>query len=262
MKKLPKEVQQQLDKVSQIAGYLWQREWAERNAGNISINISSYFDEPIDVDPEREIPFNFPEEAAGLIVFVSGTGCHLRHLVDRIEEVACIVVINQEADAYSIVWGGKKENFRPTSELISHVKIHLHNKEYNPEHRAIVHTHPIELIVMSHHKLFQDEQSFNHELWKMCPEIRVFVPKGINCAPYALSGTEALADITIDGLKKRDVVLWEKHGALATGDDTEIAFDYLDVANKGAKLLLTAWNAGFEPVGLTNEELRELEGLL
>ncbi|WP_282035859.1 class II aldolase/adducin family protein [Saccharicrinis aurantiacus] len=68
-----------------------------------------------------------------------------------------------------------------------------------------------------------------------------------------------MADKTIDGLKNHNVSLWEKHGATATGEDVEKAFDYLDVANKGAKLLLTAWAAGFDPVGLSNDQLTELE---
>jgi rhamnulose-1-phosphate aldolase len=93
----------------------------------------------------------------------------------------------------------------------------------------------------------------------MCPEIRVFVPKGVFCAPYEISGSEALADITISGLKSRNIVLWEKHGALATGENIEKAFDYLDVANKGAKMLLLAWSAGFEPAGLTIEQMKDLE---
>lgn len=256
---LPEKVQQHINKVSEVAGYLWQREWAERNAGNISINLTEFFEGQKLDNPERVIDYNFPKEAAGLVIFVSGTGCHLRHLQNRVEEVACIIAINDEASAYSIVWGGTKANFRPTSELISHVKIHLFNAENNPSHKTIVHTHPIELIVMSHHSLFNDEEKLNHALWKMCPEIRVFVPRGIHCAPYALPSSEELADLTIKGMKDRDVILWAKHGALASGDDAEIAFDYLDVANKGAKLYLTALNAGFEPVGLTDEELKGLE---
>jgi len=55
------------------------------------------------------------------------------------------------------------------------------------------------------------------------------------------------------------VSLWEKHGATATGEDAEKAWDYLDVANKGAKLLQMSWAAGFEPAGLSNEQLTELE---
>lgn len=262
MMNLPEKAQQQINKVSEVAGYLWQREWAERNAGNISINLTDFFEGERLENAVRAFEYRFPKEAAGLIIFVTGTGCHLRHLVNRVDEVACIIAVNDKATGYSIVWGGKKENFRPTSELISHVKIHLFNAENNPTHKAIVHTHPIELIVMSHHPLFNDEEKLNHSLWKMCPEIRVFVPRGVHCAPYALPSSEDLADLTIKGMEGRDVILWAKHGALASGDDAEVAFDALDVANKGAKLLLSAWSAGFEPVGLTDEELKGLEQFL
>lgn len=261
--KLPADVKNELDIVSRISGYLWEREWAERNAGNISINLSRYFSKKDVQGKGFFIEHVFPKGVAGYILFISGTGCYLRSLIDNIEEAACIIYINEDATGYSIIWGGgHQEDFRPTSELISHVKIHHFNTINNPTHFAVLHTHPIELIVMSHHKFFQDEKKFNNALWKMCPEVRVFLPRGVDCTPYALPSSEALADLTVEGLKTKDVILWEKHGALATGEDIEKAFDYLDVANKGAKLLLTSWSAGFEPVGLTDEELKGLEQFL
>jgi rhamnulose-1-phosphate aldolase len=257
--KLPLQVKQELKRVSRVAGYLWNREWAERNAGNLSINFTSFFTKEEVQGRGELIPYDFPKEVAGYIIFVTGAGSYLRTLIDDIEEAACIIYINEEATGYHIIWGGNPEGFRPTSELISHIKIHHFNSVHKPDHIAIMHTHPIELIVMSHHKLFQNEEKFNHSLWKMCPEVRVFTPKGVHCTPYALSGTEDLADVTIEGLKSRDVILWEKHGALATGTNMDTAFDLIDVSNKGAKLLLTCWSAGFEPVGLTEAELKELE---
>lgn len=260
--KLPSEVKKELNKISTVAGYLWQREWAERNAGNISMNLTSFFSKE-DVQGIGEIiPFDFPRKVGGYVLFITGTGCYLRSLIDKIEEAACILYINEKATGYSIIWGGKSEGFGPTCELISHASIHLFNTENNPTHLAVLHTHPIELIVMSHHPLFQNEEKLNNSLWKMCPEIRVFVPRGVHCTPYALSSTAELAKVTIDAFKTRDVSLWEKHGATATGEDIEKAWDYLDVANKGAKLLLTAWSAGFEPAGLSKAQLTELEQFL
>lgn len=257
--KIPVSVKKELDKISKVAGYLWQREWAERNAGNISMNLTSFFKKE-DVQGKGEvIPFEFPKEVGGYVLFITGTGCYLRSLIDNIEEAACILYINEEATGYSIIWGGESEGFGPTCELISHASIHLFNTQNNPTHLAVLHTHPIELIVMSHHPLFKNEEELNRQLWMMCPEIKVFVPKGIHCTPYALSSTSALAKVTIEAFKTRNVSLWEKHGATSTGEDVEKAWDYLDVANKGAKLLFTAWSAGFEPAGLSNEQLTELE---
>jgi rhamnulose-1-phosphate aldolase len=257
--KLPIEVQQELKQVSKVAGYLWQREWAERNAGNISMNLTSFFKKEDVQGIGEEVPFDFPKESAGFVIYITGTGCYLRDLVDMLEEVSCILYINEDATAYSIIWGGKRPNFGPTCELISHASIHLFNSKYHPENLAVVHTHPIELICMSHHDLFDDEAELNRQLWMMCPEVRVFVPKGVHCTPYALSSTAELADVTIEAFKTRNVSLWEKHGATATAPDVMKAWDFLDVSNKGAKLLLTCWAAGFKPAGLSNEQLTELE---
>ena len=150
--KLPKEVKVELDKISTVAGYLWQREWAERNAGNISMNLTSFFKKEEVQGIGEVIPFDFPKEVGGYVLFITGTGCYLRSLIDKIEEAACILYINEEATGYSIIWGGKSEGFGPTCELISHASIHLFNTKNNPTHLAVLHTHPIELIVMSQHE--------------------------------------------------------------------------------------------------------------
>lgn len=260
--KLPLEVQKELKKISRVAGYLWQREWAERNAGNISMNLTSFFKKADILEITKNKPsmaFDFPKGTRGYVLFITGTGCYLRNLIDKIEEAACILYINDDATGYTIIWGGKREGFGPTCELISHSSIHLFNSENNPTHLAVLHTHPLELIVMSHHPLFDNEDELNRQIWMMCPEVRVFVPKGIHCTPYALSSTAALANVTIEAFKTRNVSLWEKHGATATGEDVEKAWDYLDVANKGAKLLQMCWAAGFKPAGLSDEQLIELE---
>lgn len=257
--KLPIEVELELKKVSKVAGYLWQREWAERNAGNISMNLTSFFNKGDLKGIGAEVPFDFPKGAAGFVLYITGTGCYLRDLVDSLENVSCILLINDDATGYSIVWGGKRENFGPTCELISHSSIHLFNSIHHPENLAVLHTHPLELICMSHHKLFDDEEELNRQIWMMCPEVKVFVPKGIHCTPYALSSTEHLAKVTIEAFKKRNVSLWEKHGATATAPDVMKAWDFLDVANKGAKMLMMCWAAGFKPAGLSDEQLTELE---
>ena len=35
----------EIDKVAEVAGYLWTKGWAERNGGNITINISEWVDD-------------------------------------------------------------------------------------------------------------------------------------------------------------------------------------------------------------------------
>lgn len=256
---------EEIVKVSEIAGYLWQREWAERNAGNISIDLTG--SQPVSDQDKEGKPFHeceLPLEASSMTLFVTGTGERLRDLRQNPEKASCIIAVNKEATGYHLVWGGVgKPNMRPTSEFISHLSIHLFNKAQNNGHKCVLHTHPLELIAISHHPVLgREEDLLNNLLWSMLPEIRVFVPKGIFIAPYELPGSEALAKLTIEGLKSRSVVLWSKHGALATEEDATKAFDLIDVANKGAKIYLMCLKAGFVPEGMTKQQMKDLERFL
>ena len=92
----------------------------------------------------------------------------------------------------------------------------------------------------------------------MIPECRVIVPRGIGIIPYQLPGSMDLAKATIKELDKHDVVLWEKHGILAVGDDIIECFDAIDTLSKSAQIYLYARQAGFEPEGMTDTQLDDL----
>ena len=40
-------LKQEVYKVAEVAGYLWQNGWAERNGGNITVNITAHVDDEI-----------------------------------------------------------------------------------------------------------------------------------------------------------------------------------------------------------------------
>jgi rhamnulose-1-phosphate aldolase len=250
----------EIKKVSQVAEYLWNKGWAERNGGNISLNLTGLMDYSLkDAAKCRYVNVDsYPKELAEKIFFVSGTGERLRDLSDP-KEAACIIQFDKEVNGYFIIWGGEKAGFRPTSELISHIKIHLSMEKANNSYRAVLHTHPIEMICMSHNSDYtKDEDLFNNAIWSMLPEVRAFVPRGISLTPYAIPGSEKLADLTVEALKNRDVVLWMKHGALSAGRDISEAFDFVDVANKGCQILMKCLASGFTPAGMTKSEMQEL----
>ena len=260
MIKLNSYVKREIEKVAEVAGYLWEKGWAERNGGNISLNLSEHIDIFIEDCTQYEYVkiSNFPKELSGKVFFVSGTGERLRELT-KPEHSACIIKIDKEVDGYYIIWGGDKAGFRPTSELISHLKIHLEMEKEKNDFKVVVHTHPTEMICMSHHPEYSlHENKFNDAVWSMLPEVRVFVPRGVALVLYALPGSEKLADLTVAALKKRDVVLWLKHGVLAVGKDALEAFDYIDVANKGCQIFLKCLSAGFTPLGMNKDEMDEL----
>lgn len=256
-------VQQEIDKVQEVSQYLWQREWAERNGGNISIDITDQvtekIEQPSDI-PMKSLPIKLPQESASRIYFVKGTGQRIRELRDP-SYAGCILRINATADGYQILWGGAaSKDFAPTSEFISHIKIIVAKRNAGSTHKAVVHTHPLELIALSHHpEISKSSELFTNTCWKMLPEVRAFVPKGIAMIPYLLPSSEELADNTTESLLTHDVAIWEKHGAAASGTDVLEAFDYIDVANKGAKLYLMCLASGFTPEGVSQENMDNLK---
>ena len=40
-------MKKEVDKIAEVAGYLWQNGWAERNGGNINVNITDLVDDEI-----------------------------------------------------------------------------------------------------------------------------------------------------------------------------------------------------------------------
>ena len=93
----------------------------------------------------------------------------------------------------------------------------------------------------------------------MIPETRAFCPKGLGIIPYEMPSSLKLAEATVEGLKNYDVVMWEKHGVVAIGNDVLEAFDQIDVLSKAAQIYLTAKSMGFVPEGMTDEAMEELK---
>ncbi len=259
-------VLEEIEKVCTVAATLWQRRWIERNGGNISLNLTAKLTElPESYDSFRYLPGDFPAGAAGMVLFVTGSGKRLRDLSGSVEGVACVARIDEGGNGCHILWGGHNEEgaFQPSSEFIAHVMIHLMKKTATDKHRAVLHVHPQELIALSHHPVIgRDERKLNHACWSMLPEIRLFVPRGIGLVPFMLPGSKDLATATARQLSLRDVVLWSKHGAVATGKDIGEAFDYIDVANKGAEIYLQCLSSGFVPEGMSDREMNGVMRLL
>lgn len=261
-------VQAEIEKVSEVASYLWQREWAERNGGNISVDLTDIFGpQPADLSGYPHCPLSmvggtaaFPADSAGHIFYVKGTGERIRELRDP-ALAGCILRIDDSASGYHILWGGRAQtDYKPTSEFISHVEIVMDKQRTGRPDRCVVHTHPIELIVLSHHPRYaHDEAAYTRACWQMLPEVRAFVPRGIGLVPYCMPGSKPMADHTTASLRQHDVAIWEKHGAVATGADALVAFDFIDVANKGAKLHLMCLASGFEPEGVSDKDMQELK---
>lgn len=98
---------------------------------------------------------------------------------------------------------------QPTSEVPSHLSVHNYLISIGSPYKASVHTHPIELIALSHNKKFMEKDVATNLLWSMIPETKAFCPRGLGMIPYQLPSSVELADATIKELADYDVVMWE-----------------------------------------------------
>jgi len=251
--------------VAEVAQYLWQNGWAERNAGNISVNIDALINKNISLENFSvfQLPKIYPE-LAGKYFFVTGTGKRMRDLARNPLNNALFIRLNDAGDAYHLLVSNAENNykFRPTSELPTHLGIHQMIIKARRKEKVVIHTHANELVALTQNPALKSAQALNRIFWGMHPETMVFVPKGVGFVPYILPGTQEIAEPTINMLKQHDIVLWEKHGVFAIGEEILDTFDNIDIICKSAKIWFICKQAGFEPEGLTDLQLDELKSLV
>lgn len=248
----------EVDKAAEVAGYLWQKGWAERNGGNIVVNITEFVDDEIrtmqPISPVTPIGTTLPN-LRGCYFFCKGTNMRMRDLARWPMENGSVIRILDDCASYVII---ADQPVRPTSELPSHLCMHNYLLAKGSSYKASLHTHPIDLIAMTHHEPFLQKDVLTNLLWSMIPETKAFCPRGLGIIPYALPSSVALAEATIKELEEYDVVMWEKHGVCAVGEDIMDAFDQVDVLSKSAQIYITARTMGYTPDGMSQEQMAEM----
>lgn len=251
-------LKQALDSVAEVAGYLWAKGWAERNGGNLTLNITEYVDDEMRAMPaiSKVLPIGVTlPHLKGCYFYCKGTGKRMRDLARDPMCAGSIVRILDDCATYEII---ADQTIVPTSEISSHLSLQNYMIESGSGYKATMHTHPIELVAMSHSNEWLDSEHLTQVLWSMIPETLAFAPLGIGVVPYAMPSSVELADPTLQLIKKHDVVLWEKHGTIAVGPDMMEAFDQTDVLNKAAAIYMTAKNFGFTADGMTPEAVQKI----
>lgn len=258
--KHPGNLQNIMAEIAEVAGYLWERGWAERNSGNISVDVTGF----MLVEKKRPhlriaLPISQPE-LAGRSFFVKVAGARMRDVLHHPDQNLLLITIHDDLKGYDIVMGGEDKTSRPTSEFISHLKVHQYIRQNNMDQKVFLHTHPTHLIALSHYRDYcSNENKLSRLLLTMHPEVKILLPEGVGFVPYRCPGSEELADVTIDIIKKHRVILWEKHGGGAIARSPAEAFDMIDMVNKAAQIFLICRSAGYEPDGLTSMQLAEIE---
>lgn len=241
-----------------VAEYLWHKGWAERNAGNMSVNVTNKVEPGI---IEEKGVHNKLEPAypglEGQYLLLSGSGTRMRDLARKPVQNTCLIHIGIKGNSY-VLYHGSNSSLMPTSELPTHLAIHEKLLISGRKEKAVLHTHVNELIALTQIADYTTEQSINTLLWGMHPETIIFIPDGIGFVPYTLPGTLEIANKTLEALEKHKVIIWEKHGCLAVGEDLLECFDQIDILAKSANIFFTCRNAGFDPVGMSDLQLKEI----
>jgi len=179
----------------------------------------------------------------------------MRDLARYPMENGSIIRILDDCSNYVII---ADKPIKPTSELASHLSMHNYLIGKGSNYKAVLHTHPVDLIAMSHNPEFLKKDVLTYLLWSMIPETRAFCPRGLGIVRYEIPGSFKLADATIRELEEYDVVMWEKHGACAVSENIKEAFDMIDTLSKSAQIYLNAKIMGFEPEGISIENLEQM----
>ncbi len=248
----------EVEKVAEVAGYLWEKGWAERNGGNITVNVTDCVDDGI-----RQLPAISEVKPIGAVMpclkgtyfFCKGTNRRMRDLARKPMENGSFIRILDDCASYVII---ADNPVNPTSELPSHLMVHNHLLEKGSPYRASLHTHPIELVAMTHVRKFLGKDVLTELLWSMIPETKAFCPRGLGIIPYELPGSVKLAEETVKQLDDYDVAMWEKHGVFAIDTDIMQAFDQVDVLNKSALIYIASKNMGHDPEGMSREQMAEM----
>ena len=250
-------IERAIAQAAEVAGYLWDRGWAECNAGNFSIDVTG--DLPAWLPATDGFPAGSASEPfaelAGRALWVSATGSRMRELARAPHEHCGLIRIASDGATYGVAWGPPA--FRPTSELPTHLAVHAALRRSGASARAVLHSHPTDLIAITHQPALTQER-LNRLLWSMTPETVVLAPDGVALLPYLPPGSGEMGAATAKAILRHRLVLWEKHGATAVGEDLLAAFDLLDAINKSAALHLACRTAGFQPRGLTEQQIAAL----
>jgi len=253
------ELSNRIKEVAEVAGYLWQKGWAERNGGNITVNITDAVTDDVRIlkpiteviRMERPLP-----HLKGCYFFCKGTNKRMRDLARWPMQNGSVIRILDDCTSYEIV---ADNPVFPTSELPSHLAMHNFQIGTGSGYKAVLHTHPTDLIAMTHNPAFMEKDKLTYLLWSMIPETRAFCPKGLGIIPYKMPGSLELADATVEMLNDYDVVMWEKHGVCSVSTNIMEAFDMVDTLSKSAQIYLTAKSMGFEPEGTSLKDMEALK---
>ncbi len=238
-------IAQELSDLVEIGGLIWQRGWAEANAGNVSIRMPDSFSKTTLLRIQEECPdiFSFKYNVSDHYTWflVSASGSRYREFIKSgfanfvLIGIETNLLIKDEQLKTQII----PANRRPTSEWITHLALHKCLSKERPKERVLLHAHPTDWIVLSSNSEYSNGSiGLMNELYSCLPELNIYFPNGIAFTEFSIPGSAQLADLSVTAIQHTNVIIWEKHGVIISAESVLKAFDYLEVISKAAAVYL------------------------
>ncbi|MBD3407527.1 MAG: class II aldolase/adducin family protein [Candidatus Lokiarchaeota archaeon] len=186
-------------------------------------------------EAERDVLFRTCREMenAGLVLGSAGNGSYRvrNHVVltpssVRYDEMGPADMLVMDLD------GGIVESTRkPSIETAMHLEIYRQRDDV----QAIVHTHSLYASAMS---------LLNMSLPPILDEMVHVFGGEVRLSPYAMAGTEELAENVVKNLENRNALLLANHGAICCGDSLRDAFQAAMLLERCCKIYVTALQVG------------------
>ena len=243
----------QLADFKATAHWLYFRGWSEGSGGNMSVRLDMPSGIKIPAPNENwiDLPIDVPK-LAGKCLLLTASGSRAREIgIDPIPSTGLFLV---GEDGKSYIWLAGNDN--PSCELPTHLAIHNELAIHRPEDKAIMHTHPANLIALSHVNELASGPAISDKILKLQSEARLYLPEGIGYVPHQLPGSLELGLASAELVKTHHLIMWHMHGCLATGADLASGFDLMEVFEKSAGMYWNLRAAGIDPVGMTDAQIK------
>ena len=199
------------------------------------------------------------QNLAGEYFITTGSGKYFRNVIlDPVHSIG-IVEINEEGNAWRIVWG-LEDGGKPTSEFPTHFMNHsIRSAATGGACRVIYHAHIPNLIAMTY-TLPLTDKAFSRALWKSATECPVVFPDGVGVVPWMVPGGTQIALATSKLMEKYDAAVWAHHGAVCSGPDFDTTFGLMHTIEKAAEIYNLVMSSGQGQVRqtITDDNLRTI----
>jgi len=235
------EIENKIKVMKEAAGVLYDHGWAEAFAGNMSVCMN----ERTDFDGSGAIQLHKKfYNLRGKSVLITSSGIRMRQIVSCDEiKMFSLITIDESGGFY---YRHPDFSDKPSSELKAHLMIHDELRKSENNSTAIVHCHPDNIISLLRSQKYKDPEALNEIFPEILLESKLLLPNGAGVVSEMEPGSEELASEICEQIKKRDIVLLDKHGCFSYGKDINEALDKIEFIEKAARIYLELIKLNYE----------------